>query len=847
VSELKSKIKVCFVTQEIPPIFVNGGAGTATLGYAEELSRDSEFEVTVLYTSFSYLGIAEKRKVVREFKSKEIELEFLEDMGPVSLWNNTAPSKSFSIMLYLSNRNFEVVHFNDFDGLAFYSTCAKRSGLSLNKTHINVVCHGNTRWGLEISKFFPAHQALETFDLERLSITYADSITSPSEYLLNWMLDNNIKNNSLNILQRNIFPFEEVEEAHTTKEVNSKIKKVVFFGRHEVRKGLYIFLDSINRILNEDSALQVYFIGKPQLMEGKQSIDVIMNALVKHKNRVSVLGSLSREDARKFIKAPDVLTVIPSISENLPFTVYECLKWNVKFIASNSGGTSEFFKAGTHDARLFEPNSNSLYLKLKEYLVKPIAEVGGSAINDIHSRLTFKQIHQDFRVGQMRDGLNTHSSSKVTVAVITHNRTNYLAQALSALSKQSAQDFEVIVVDDGSDMEDHLKYIRNLGNGGFPFEIRVLRTEDIGCGRARNYAAENSFTKYIIFLDDDNVPTSKFVENLVDAAERSDVDVVLSMALAFSGDDFPALEIDYNDLSYFPFGEAIYSGILKNNFGDSQGLWNRNSFLSLGGFETSRLPAEDWHIYAKASLRGKKILIAPFVGYFYRQHSNSLTVRVNSSREFRHRVVEIYSEVMGSLVAPFLGIVASETLIQAPSEQSVRSAIENFRVVYDHKVFLVSRILGRISNFRDRQRGLNLSFPRKIRISFRYYGLRRLSRYMFILAIKIAPALLQVRIIGNSFGLSLLSPVLRAPRIVGGKYFFNPNPQSYEVIVELRSPRSRIRYFKGTSHSKVLSVEPGLNTYPLLDLFKDEITVDVFAKVKLRLKGSGDSRFVWLL
>jgi glycosyltransferase involved in cell wall biosynthesis len=842
-----TKMKVCFVTQEIPPIFINGGAGTATLGYSEEIAGNPEFEVTVLYTSFSFLGYKEKELIVRDFKNKSIELHFLEDLGPENLWNRSSASKSLSILLYLQLNDFNIVHFNDFDGLAFYSVSAKRSGLYLNRTNINIICHGNSRWGLEVSKTLPTQHVLDVFDLERLSLIYADSVMSPSQYLLNWMLENGIQNRSINLLQRNIMPIDRSSIPVDDSVAHSEIKKIVFFGRHEVRKGLFIFLNSINRILRENLDLEVYFLGKTQVIEGEDSADIISRSLIEHKGRVKVLGPLSREEVRAFISTADVLTVMPSIAENLPFTVYECLKWNVKFIASNSGGTSEFFRKGLKDDRLFDPNANALYSKLKEVLVKEEIEVGGLAVNDIDSRISFQKFHQDYQAVPTQPSLSKESFPTVTIALISHNRTNYLKQALSALAAQSIFSFEVIVVDDGSYLRSHLDYLREIKNSTFSFPLRILRTEDIGLGNARNFAADFSDSKYIIFLDDDNVPTPKFIENLVLAAENSDSDAVVAFANTFSSEEDPSGEVDYENLIYFPIGESIYSGILKNNYGDSQGLWKRESFLSLGGFENSGLPAEDWHLYAKACLNGKRILVAPFVGYFYRQHSNSMTARITSSREYKHRVVEIYSEKFGPFFAPFLGLAANEHTSKAPIDHNVRSAIENMSKSYTQTQVLVSRVLKRLSKGVNQKSSSNVSLFRKFQITLRYYGFKRLSLISFKICVKLLPAFFRIRVVGKSINRFLLNPVLDAPRIIGGQYFYNPNNERYEVSLELFHLKFFRFSFRKQGSTKEYFIEPGLNMYPILDLFKEEITAETFLKARIRIKPSDVDGFIWLL
>ena len=88
----------------------------------------------------------------------------------------------------------------------------------------------------------------------------------------------------------------------------------------------------------------------------------------------------------------------------------------------------------------------------------------------------------------------------VSVIIPTHNRANYLPVAISSVLNQSFQDFEILVVDDGSSdstaavvagfRDQRIKYIRHeTSKGG---------------SAARNTGIRNSNCPFIAFLDDDD-------------------------------------------------------------------------------------------------------------------------------------------------------------------------------------------------------------------------------------------------------------------------------------------------------------------------------------------------------
>lgn len=99
----------------------------------------------------------------------------------------------------------------------------------------------------------------------------------------------------------------------------------------------------------------------------------------------------------------------------------------------------------------------------------------------------------------------------VSVVVTTYNRSDALLAVLDGLTRQTDQNFEVIVADDGSRLE-HQRLI---------FESQAARTlrvihvwhPDVGftVSSIRNRGVANSCGKYIVFLDGDCVPEIDFI------------------------------------------------------------------------------------------------------------------------------------------------------------------------------------------------------------------------------------------------------------------------------------------------------------------------------------------------
>ncbi len=87
----------------------------------------------------------------------------------------------------------------------------------------------------------------------------------------------------------------------------------------------------------------------------------------------------------------------------------------------------------------------------------------------------------------------------VSVIIPTHNRWPMVGEAIESVIKQSYKDFEVIVVDDGSD-DESLKGMEKFGSS-----LSVLVQSRRGVAAARNFGVRHSRGAYLSFLDSDDL------------------------------------------------------------------------------------------------------------------------------------------------------------------------------------------------------------------------------------------------------------------------------------------------------------------------------------------------------
>ncbi len=112
----------------------------------------------------------------------------------------------------------------------------------------------------------------------------------------------------------------------------------------------------------------------------------------------------------------------------------------------------------------------------------------------------------------------------ISVIVPIYNVEEYLAECLDSIVCQTKQDFEVIMVDDGS--TDSSGEIAKSYAEKYP-NFYYLYKENNGLGCARNYGVAHSDSKYIIFMDSDDKISEDLYEKMFNAAERNHSDLTI--------------------------------------------------------------------------------------------------------------------------------------------------------------------------------------------------------------------------------------------------------------------------------------------------------------------------------
>jgi len=112
---------------------------------------------------------------------------------------------------------------------------------------------------------------------------------------------------------------------------------------------------------------------------------------------------------------------------------------------------------------------------------------------------------------------------RVSVIVPVYNVKHYLARCVDSILRQTMQDFELILVDDGAtDGSGTLcdVYVRDE-------RVRTIHQENRGLGLARNTGLDHARGEYVCFIDSDDYVGPELLEHLISTAQRHQADAVI--------------------------------------------------------------------------------------------------------------------------------------------------------------------------------------------------------------------------------------------------------------------------------------------------------------------------------
>ena len=175
----------------------------------------------------------------------------------------------------------------------------------------------------------------------------------------------------------------------------------------------------------------------------------------------------------------------------------------------------------------------------------------------------------------------------ISIIIAIYNRKDELFELLNSLSLQIEKDFEVVIVDDGSqiDLRPTVELFRDN------LDPKFFRKDNSGPGLSRNYGSRRAKNEWLIFIDSDVIVENDYIKNIKKNIEVIACDAFGGADKAHKGFNLMQKAISYSMTSVFTTGgirgnKKAISKFQPRSF--NMGV-RKSAFEIVGGFSQMRI------------------------------------------------------------------------------------------------------------------------------------------------------------------------------------------------------------------------------------------------------------------
>lgn len=219
-------------------------------------------------------------------------------------------------------------------------------------------------------------------------------------------------------------------------------------------------------------------------------------------------------------------------------------------------------------------------------------------------------------------------NSLVSIIVPCYNQAQYLEEALQSVLDQTYQNWECIVVNDGSpDNTEEVakKWIEKDSR------FKYLFKENGGVSSARNLGVEKAKGEFILPLDADDYITRNYVFESVANIEHTKSKVVFGRSFFFE-------EIEKE---FYLESKVEVKDLLQCNKIHCSGFYRKEDFVLAGGYdENMKFGFEDWEFWINMLKNGGVATKLENCSLFYRIKKDSRSTEINNEPFKKQQMAE---------------------------------------------------------------------------------------------------------------------------------------------------------------------------------------------------------------
>ncbi|AGA78842.1 glycosyltransferase family 2 protein [Echinicola vietnamensis] len=221
----------------------------------------------------------------------------------------------------------------------------------------------------------------------------------------------------------------------------------------------------------------------------------------------------------------------------------------------------------------------------------------------------------------------------ISVIIPTYNRAKLLPRAIESVIRQTFKEWELIIVDDGSNDDTNEVVDQFLSDR----RVKYIYQENKGVSAARNHGAQYASGKYLCFLDSDDWVKREWLADFFQCTKEGyAVKVIITGYIKFQSDD-----IQYKKLPR----EKKYNTTLPGSF-----LIFRKLFNQLGGYDTKLRYAENTELFFRVNKACPTIQYLQKANLIYNQSTDGGSRNLDAKIESIDYILTKHGEALSNHV-----------------------------------------------------------------------------------------------------------------------------------------------------------------------------------------------------
>jgi glycosyltransferase involved in cell wall biosynthesis len=214
---------------------------------------------------------------------------------------------------------------------------------------------------------------------------------------------------------------------------------------------------------------------------------------------------------------------------------------------------------------------------------------------------------------------------KVTVAMITYNHEKYIASSIDSILEQTFEDFELVIVDDGSS-----DATAELIRGFTDRRIRFIRQDNQGPSEARNAAIRAARGQLLAQMSGDDIAEPSRLAHQIMCHHERPHSVIFSRCTFIddSGSkiNYPRRDSNFNHVSWSREETLRHLFFIGNCFLAPSAFAASDHFRDVGPYKPQLLQMQDYDMWVRFLIRGYDAYIVqqPLLRYRVRSDGGNL-------------------------------------------------------------------------------------------------------------------------------------------------------------------------------------------------------------------------------